>query len=92
MVNYKRTVHKRRYVIGGRSVWGTREGKNYKKKGYFESADELLSLKNNLSLSKTEDGYEKHQQENSHQAGFCCVYRKNKNPQQETRKLYFSLK
>ena len=43
----------RRYLIGGRSVWGTREGKNYKKKGYFESADELLSLKNNLSLYMT---------------------------------------
>lgn len=34
------------------AFWGTCEGKNYKKKGYFESADELLSLRNNLSLSK----------------------------------------
>ena len=39
--------------IGGRSVWGTWEGKNYRKKGYFESADELLPLRNNLSLHMT---------------------------------------
>ena len=40
----------RRYLIGGRSVGERERVKTIAKKGYFESADELLSLINNLSL------------------------------------------
>ena len=40
----------RRYLIGGRSVGERERVKTITKKGYFESAEELLSLINNLSL------------------------------------------
>ena len=40
----------RRYLIGGRSVGERERVKTIVKKGYFESAEELLSLINNLSL------------------------------------------
>ncbi len=40
----------RRYLIGGRSVWGRERVKTIEKKGYFESAEGLLPLINNLSL------------------------------------------
>ena len=60
-----RTVDMRRYLIGGRSVWGRERVKTIEKKGYFESADELLPLRNNLSLHLTT--------RNSQQAGFCCI-------------------
>jgi len=40
----------RRYLIGGEAFGERERVKIIEKKGYFESADELLPLKNNLSF------------------------------------------
>ena len=74
----------RRYLIGGRSVWGRERVKTIEKKGYFESAEGLLPLINNLSLQIGT--------KNSQKAGFCCIYGKNKKPKEKTRKLYYLVK